>query len=317
MHLSIIIPVSPDLPDHQDGHSPFGDTPTLIDDTPASSAAPSEDGDSLSEWLSCQSHRTNSPGTSPLPIPSQTPKAIPSRKASTTSLPIFNRPPPPVPPVIRWTSPPSPTSSSCTLVGSLQDQIKSTDDAADCGLRIQLQTYLDENKLANRSVTINSAVSQCAAQKGFGFQGYPSPELGGSFHQLLTHATMLDFASEQSNYEGISQIVQGLDRGIDEFLESLERLPFELRNMNSFISATSDIIHAKSALLGAANQLTAEANVETLHRTVKCCQHERDMLLRAIRVFFDIADFESRLQVKLSHKRSCFLYSLYSLFRRS
>jgi hypothetical protein len=191
----------------------------------------------------------------------------------------------------------------------LQDQKKNTDDTADCGLRIQLQTYLDENKLANRSVTIDSAVSQCAAQKGF--QDYPSPELGGSFHQLLTHATMLDFASEQSNYEGITEIVRGLDRGIDEFLESLDQLPFELRNTESFISATSDILRAKSALLGAAGQLTADANVETLDRAVKRCQHERDMLLRAIRVFFDIADFESRLQAKLSHQRSSFLYSLF------
>jgi len=135
--------------------------------------------------------------------------------------------------------------------------------------------------------------------------------LGGSFHQLLTHAAMLDFAFEQSSYEGISQIVQGLDRGIDEFLESLDQLPFELRNMESFISATSDILRAKSALLGAAGQLTAEADADILRRTVKCCQHERDMLLRAIRVFFDIADFESRLQAKLSHKCSSFLYSLF------
>ncbi len=51
---------------------------------------------------------------------------------------------------------------------------------------------------------------------------------------------MLDFASEQSSYEGISQIVRGLDRGIEEFLESLDQLPFELRNMDSFISATSE-----------------------------------------------------------------------------
>ena len=185
----------------------------------------------------------------------------------------------------------------------MQDH-KSTDDSADCGLRIHLQTYLDETKLANRSVTINSAASQCAAQKGF--QEYPSSQLGGSFQQLLTHATMLDFASEQSNYEGLSQIVRGLDRGIDEFLECLEDLPFELRNMESFISATSDILQAKSALLGAAGQLTAEANAETLYSTVKRCQHERDILLRALRVFFDIADFESRLQAKLSLKRSSF-----------
>ena len=122
---------------------------------------------------------------------------------------------------------------------------------------------------------------------------------------------MLDFASEQSNYEGISQIVHGLDRGIDEFLEGLDQLPSELRNMESFISATSDILRAKSALLGAAGQLTAEADDETLYRTVKYCQHERDLLLRALRVFFDIADFESRLQAKLSLKRSSF--SFYSL----
>jgi hypothetical protein len=171
-----------------------------------------------------------------------------------------------------------------------------------------LQTYLDENKLANRSVTINGAASQCVAQKGF--QEYPSSQLGGSFNQLLTHATMLDFASEQCNYEGISQIVQGLDRGIDEFLESLDELPFELRNMESFISATSDILRAKSALLGAAGQLTAEADAETLYHTVKRCQHERDLLLRSIRVFFDIADLESRLQAKHTLKRSSFLFSL-------
>ncbi len=66
------------------------------------------------------------------------------------------------------------------------------------------------------------------------------PELGGTFHQLLTRVTMLDFASEQSSYEGISQMVRGLDRGIEEFLEILDQLPFELRNMDSFISATSE-----------------------------------------------------------------------------
>jgi hypothetical protein len=123
---------------------------------------------------------------------------------------------------------------------------------------------------------------------------------------------MLDFASEQTNYEGLSQIVRGLDRGIDEFLEGLDELPFELRNMESFISATSDILQAKAALLGAAGQLSADAGAETLYNTVKCCQHERDRLLRAIRVFFDIADFESRLQAKLSYKRSSFLLSLTS-----
>jgi hypothetical protein len=191
----------------------------------------------------------------------------------------------------------------------VKNQGAGADRAANCGLRVHLQTYLDENKLANRSVTINSAVSQCAAQKGF--QEYSGSQLGDSFHQLLTHAAMLDFASEQANYEGISQIVHGLDRGINEFLEGLDQLPFELRNMESFTSATSDILRAKSALLAAAGQLTFEADDETLYRTVKCCQHERDMLLRALRVFFDIADFESRLQAKLSIKRSSF--SFYSL----
>ena len=121
---------------------------------------------------------------------------------------------------------------------------------------------------------------------------------------------MLDFASEQTSYRGLLQIVRGLDRGIDEFLEGLDELPFELRNMESFISATSDILRAKAALLGAAGQLTADAGDETWYNTVKCCQHERDRLLRAIRVFFDIADFESRLQAKLSYKRSSFLLSL-------
>ena len=107
-------------------------------------------------------------------------------------------------------------------------------------------------------------------------------------------------------------MVRGLDRGIEEFLEILDQLPFELRNMDSFISSTSDILRAKSALLGAAGQLTTEVDADTLHRTVKSCQHERDMLLRAIRVFFDIADFESRLQAKLLHKRSSLFTLLFS-----
>lgn len=114
---------------------------------------------------------------------------------------------------------------------------------------------------------------------------------------------MLDFASEDAKHEALSQIVQGLDRGVDEFLENLENLPFELRNVPSFISATSDVLQAKSALLGVTGQLAPQADDKTLYQAVKRC---RDMLLRAIRVLFDIADFESKLQAKLSIKRLSF-----------
>ncbi|KAI0304499.1 ras guanine nucleotide exchange factor domain-containing protein [Multifurca ochricompacta] len=149
---------------------------------------------------------------------------------------------------------------------------------------------------------MDNAISYCAALKGF--QEHSSFQLDGSFQQLLTHATMLDFVLEESNHEGLSHILQGLDKGIEEFLESLEELPFTLRNTQSFISTTSDILWAKSALLGVAGQLTPGADNMTLKRVMKRCQHERDMLLRAIRVFFDIADFESRLQTKLSIKET-------------
>ena len=121
---------------------------------------------------------------------------------------------------------------------------------------------------------------------------------------------MLDFAFEESNREALSQILQGLDRGVEEFLEGLERLPFDLRNTQSFISGTSDILKAKSALLGVAGQLASKTDDEAVHQAVKRCQHERDILLRAIRVFFDIADLESTLQDKLTLKRGCLLSPL-------
>jgi hypothetical protein len=171
-------------------------------------------------------------------------------------------------------------------------------------LRAHLQTCLDENKLANRNVTIDSAVSHCVALKGF--TDHPTFQSDAAFQQLLTLATMLDFALEDTNHDGLNMIVQGLVRGVDEFLERLERLPFDLRNMPSFISAISDILQAKSALLGVAGKLSAQADATALYKVVKRCQHDRDRLLRAIRVFFDIADFESRLQAKLSIKRSSF-----------
>jgi len=151
---------------------------------------------------------------------------------------------------------------------------------------------------------MDGAVSHCATLKGF--QDHSTFQSDASFQQLLTLATMLDFALEEPNHDGLYQIVQGLVRGVDEFLERLERLPFDLRRMPSFISGISDILQAKSALLGVAGQLNAQADATTSCQVVKSCQYERDRLLRAIRVLFDIADFESRLQAKLSIKRLSF-----------
>jgi hypothetical protein len=167
-----------------------------------------------------------------------------------------------------------------------------------------LQTYLDADRLANRSVTIDGAAFHCVALKGF--QDHPTFQSDASFQQLLTLATMLDFALEELNHDGLYQIVQGLVRGVDEFLERLENLPFDLRNVTSFISGVSDILHAKSALLGVAGQLNAQVDAAASYQLVKRCQNERDRLLRAIRVFFDVADFESKLQAKLATKRSSF-----------
>lgn len=202
------------------------------------------------------------------------------------------------PSVVHWgASPDSRSSSSSTLVESPQQERA----APVCGkLRSHLQTCLDENKLANRSLTLDSTVSYCATLKGF--QANSSLQLDGSFQQLLTHATMLDFALEESSHEGLTYILQGLDRGVEEFLDSLDKLPFDLRNTQSLISSTSDILEAKSALLRVASQLTQQVDDKSSKRIVKRCHHERDMLLRAIRVFLDIVDFESRLQAKLSIK---------------
>ncbi|KAI9458813.1 hypothetical protein F5148DRAFT_315054 [Russula earlei] len=192
------------------------------------------------------------------------------------------------------------SSSSSTLVDSPRKENGNANDAVDSELRTHLQTCLDENKLANRSLTMDNTASHCAALKGF--QHHSTVQFGSSFQQLLTHATMLDFAIEDSNHGGLSQILHGLDRGVDDFLESLERLPFDLRNTQSFISGTSDILQAKSALLAVARQLTSQTDGNASHQTVKRCQQERDILLRAIRVFFEIADLESRLQDKLTVK---------------
>jgi len=301
MPLSIVVPIPPDFPHDRDGHSGSGDTPTFPDNISNTSTISSEDSES---WYSSRSYRSNSL-RGPASITSKTRQPGPSRKSSTSSLPIFNRRPSLTPPSVRWCTPPeSPSTSSSTLVESPQEDSESAGSAGDTKLRAQLQTCLDENRLANRSVTMDGAVSHCVALKGF--QDNPIFQSDTSFQQLLTLATMLDFALEEPNHTGLYQIVQGLVRGVDEFLERLERLPFDLRNMPSFISGISDILQAKSALLGVAGQLNAQANVTASFKVVQCCQHERDRLLRALRVFFDIADFESKLQAKLSTKRSSF-----------
>jgi hypothetical protein len=148
---------------------------------------------------------------------------------------------------------------------------------------------------------MSSTMSYCATLKGFNEQS--SLPLDDSFQQLLTHATMLDFASEESNYEGLSQIIQGLDRGLEDFFEKVEELPSALHNTQSFISSTSEIKNARSALSAIAGQLAAGANGKS-SKYLKRCQHERDRLLRAIRVFLDVVDFESMLQDKLFNKGS-------------
>lgn len=307
MALSIVVPVPPDLSyDHRDGHSgsTFGDSPTFPDNISNTSATSSEGGESLSGWPSSHSRRSN-PLRKPVSTASRLRQPGPSRKSSTSSLPIYNRRSPVTPPVVRWCpSPDSPTTSSSTLFESSQEDNESLGDAVETELRAHLQTFLDENKLANRSITMDGAVSHCATLKGF--QDHSTFQSDASFQQLLTLATMLDFALEEPNHDGLYQIVQGLVRGVDEFLERLERLPFDLRRMPSFISGISDILQAKSALLGVAGQLNAQADATTSCQVVKSCQYERDRLLRAIRVLFDIADFESRLQAKLSIKRSSF-----------
>ena len=265
-----------------------------LDSADASSATSEEDKEVSSVQPSPQSPSSDVPclsGTSPVTTSSI---RVSSRKPSSRSLAIFNRPAPLTPPVVHWVaSPDSPGSSSSTLVESPQE------GAIVCRkLRSHLQTCLDENKLANRGLTMDNTVSYCAALKGFQVDsGLP---LDGSFQQLLMHATMLDFALEESNHEGLAHILQGLDRGVEEFLDSLDKLPFDLRNTQSLISSTSDILETKSALLGVASQPSQRADGRISKRIVKRCHHERDMLLRSIRVLLDIVDFESKLQAKLS-----------------
>ncbi|KAH8989639.1 hypothetical protein EDB86DRAFT_1875518 [Lactarius hatsudake] len=281
MSLSIIIP-----PDDVDFSSA-----TLEEDKEVSSVQPSPHP--TPSDVPCLS------GTSPVTTSST--HHVSSRKPSSRPLAIFNRPAPLTPPVVHWgPSPDSPDSSSSTLVESPQEERANANATVCRKLRSHLQTCLDENKLANRTLTMDSTISYCAALKGF--QSNPDSQLDGSFQQLLTHATMLDFALEESNHEGLTHILQGLDRGVEEFLESLDMLPFDIRNTQSLISSTSDILEAKSALLGVASRLTRQADDKSSKQVVERCHHERDMLLRAIRVFLDIVDFESRLQAKVSIK---------------
>src|SRR6266404_4034865 len=270
-----------------------------LDDADLSSATSEEDKPVSHEHLSHSpvSDVPSSSGTSP--VKTSPTHHVSSRKPSSHSLAVFNRPAPLTPPVVHWdASSDSPSSSSSTLVESPQEERSNANATLGGRLRFHKQTCLDENKLANRNVTLDSAVSYCAALKGF--QVNSGSPLDGPLHQLLTHATMLDFALGESNHEGLTHILQGLDRGVEEFLDSLDELPFDLRNTQSLISGTSDILEAKSALLGVASQLTQKADDKRSNRSVRRCHHERDALLRAIRVFLDIVDFESRLQAKLS-----------------
>lgn len=272
------------------------------DDVDASSATPEDDKEVSSVQPSPHSTASDVPclsGTSPVTTSST--HRVSSRKPSSRSLAIFNRPAPLTPPVVHWgASPDSPDSSSSTLVESPQEERANANATVCRKLRSHLQTCLDENKLANRTLTMDNTVSYCAALKGF--QVNSGSQLDGSFQQLLTHATMLDFALEESSHEGLTYILQGLDRGVEEFLESLDMLPFDIRNTQSLISSTSDILEAKSALLGVASRLTQQVDDKSSKQMVTRCHHERDMLLRAIRVFLDIVDFESRLQAKVSIK---------------
>ncbi|KAI9465591.1 ras guanine nucleotide exchange factor domain-containing protein [Lactarius psammicola] len=274
------------------------------DDVDASSATSEEDKEVSSVQLSPHSSASDVPCLSEIsPATTSSTHRVSSRKPSSRSLAIFNRPTPLTPPVVHWVaSPDSPGSSSSTLVESPQEE-RASANAIVCGkLRSHLQTCLDENKLANRSLTMDNTVSYCAALKGF--QVNSDLQLDGSFQQLLTHATMLDFALEESSHEGLTRIIQGLDRGVEEFLDSLDTLPFDIRNTQSLVSSTSDILEAKSALLGVASRLTQRAGGKSSKQIVKRCRHGRDMLLRAIRVFLDIVDFESKLQAKVSIKES-------------
>jgi hypothetical protein len=262
-----------------------------LDDVDASSATEEEDKLS-SVQPSLHSPSSDVPclsGTSPN-------RRVSSRRPSSRSLAISNRPAPLTPPAD------SPGSSSSTLVESPQEERETATANACRKLRSHSQTCLDENKLANRGLTMDNTVSYCAALKGFRVDS--GLQLNGSLQQLLMHATMLDFALEESNHEGLAHILQGLDRGVEEFLDSWDRLPFGLRNTQSLISSTSDILEAKSALLGVASQPSQRADGKISKRIVKRCHHERDMLLRSIRVLLDIVDFESKLQAKLSIKGS-------------
>ena len=233
------------------------------------------------------------------PITTSFTHRVSSRKPSSCSLAIFNRLAPLPPSVVHWGTSSDSDSSGCsssTLVESPQEERANTN----VKLRSHLQTCLDENKLANRSVTMDNTVTYCAAVKGF--QVNSGLQLDRAVQQLLMHATMLDFALEESSHEGLAHILQGLDRGVEEFLDSLDELPFDLRNTQSLISSTSDILKTKSALLGVGSQLNQRVDDKNSKRIVKRCRHERDMLLRATRVFLDVVDFESKLQAKLSIK---------------
>ena len=302
MSLSILVPLPPDFPRARSRRNP---TSKLSGDIRGKTVAPLEDEElepgRSSPHSPASDLLTSSSETSP--VTSSPSSRVSSRKPSSNSLPIFNRSSLPTPPVVHWCPlSESPSSSSSTLVDSPQEARESADSTADDKLRSHLQTCLDENKLANRSRTMSSTMSYCATLKGFHEQ--PSLPLDDSFQQLLTHATMLDFASEEANYEGLSQIIQGLDRGLEEFFEKVEELPFALRNTESFVSSASEIKNARSALSAIAGQLAAGANGKSSGKNLKRCQHERDMLLRAIRVFLDVVDFESMLQNKLSNKGS-------------
>src|SRR5260221_252036 len=156
MLLSIVVPITPDFPYHRDGHD---DTSIFPDDISNTSTTPSEDSES---WYSSHSFRSNSLRM-PASIASKTCQPGPSRTSSTSSSPIFNCRPSLTPPVVRWCTPPeSPSTSSSTLVESLQGDNESAGGAVDTKLHAHLQTCLDENRanrLANRSVTIDGAVS--------------------------------------------------------------------------------------------------------------------------------------------------------------
>ncbi|KAI0259838.1 ras guanine nucleotide exchange factor domain-containing protein [Gloeopeniophorella convolvens] len=227
-----------------------------------------------------------------------------SRKPSSSSLAIFNRTSQSAPSTLHWQS--SSGSSGSSSPTSTMISLSSEDEAdgfVEVALRSHLQTCLDDRKIANRAVTVVSALSQCSTEKGFNGLGSSQPD--GSSMGLLIHAGIVDTIPDDCGLDRLANTMQWFDKGVDDFINGLEELPFEVRNADDCVSTFSAVLEARASLAGTMSRLTPD-EWQGAHSkdAVQLCRYECNAVLVAIRLCIDTYDLAAAIHAKSLPKES-------------